>query len=145
MEIIIEQIKTFSPDMTESIGNLLIQLNPGSQKPNDESVKKAIERPGNHFIVAREIINNKIVGMLTVIIFDIFSGKKGSLEDLVVDENHRGKGIATKLMNYAVDFARKEGLARLDFTSNPKRVEANNLYQHLGFEKRDTNVYRINL
>jgi hypothetical protein len=32
-----------------------------------------------------------------------------------------------------------------ELTSQPAREAANAMYQKLGFEKRDTNVYRLNL
>ena len=145
MEIAIEQLKTFSTDITQVLNGLLMQLNPGSKKLNDEDVKEGIESSASRFFVAREPVNNKIVGMLTLVVFSAPSAKKCLLEDIVVDKDYQGKGIGTKLITKAISQARKEGVARLDLTSNPKREAANRLYQQLGFKKRDTNVYRIEL
>lgn len=145
MEIIIEQLKTFSPDIIDMINNLLKQLNPSARTLSDEDEKKIIGNVSNRILVARESIGNKIVGMLTLIIINAQFVKKGLFEDIVVDENHRGRGIGAKLINEAINIARNEKVSYIDFTSSPEKAAANNFYQRLGFKKRDTNVYRIEL
>ncbi|MBF8249933.1 MAG: streptothricin acetyltransferase [Candidatus Levybacteria bacterium] len=145
MEIKIEQLKTFAPDITQALNNLLVQLNPNSKKLTDEEVKEIIEETSSHLLIAKEPKDNKIVGMLTLITFSAPSAKKGVLEDVVVDDNFQGKGIGKKLITQAINMAREAGVARLEFTSNPERVKANKFYQHLGFNKRDTNVYRMEI
>jgi hypothetical protein len=49
-------------------------------------------------------------------------------------------------MQRIIDFAGSK-LSPIDLrlTSNPSRVEANALYRELGFELRDTNVYKMSL
>lgn len=145
MEIILERLVTFTPEIMQTINNLLMQLNPDSKILSQEYAKDMIEGDSNRIFVARESVGNKIVGMLTLIIFCAPSAKKGQLEDVVVDENYRGKGIGEKLIIAAINQAREENVKRLDLTSNPKRVAANSLYQRLGFKIRDTNVYRMEL
>lgn len=145
MEITIEQIKTFSPETTQVINNLLVQLNPASRTLNDENVKKIIEEKCNCLLVARETTGNRIIGMLTLITSVSPSVEKGFIEDVVVDEKYRGKGVGEKLMTRALDQAREKGITYVDLTSNPTRIAANKLYQQLGFKKRDTNVYRMEI
>lgn len=145
MEISIEQLKTFSHDLTEMFNNLLKQLDVNARTLSDEDIREIIEGTANRIFVARKAVDNKIVGMITLIVVNDFSAKKGLLEDVVVDKIYQGKGIGTKLINKVINQARKEKISRIDFTSNPRRIAANNLYQHLGFKKRDTNVYRIDL
>ncbi|HAC72525.1 MAG TPA: GNAT family N-acetyltransferase, partial [Porphyromonadaceae bacterium] len=65
------------------------------------------------------------------------------IEDVVVDENARGKGVAASLVYHALKVAREKGIEKVDLTSTPARVAANRLYQKLGFRKRETNVYRF--
>jgi ribosomal protein S18 acetylase RimI-like enzyme len=144
MDIKIEQLKIFSTDIAKELNNLYVQLNPGSKNLSEEEINKVIEGTANRIIVARTE-DNKIIGMMTLIIVEAFSSKKGLFEDLVVDGNYQKKGIGTKLVNEAIRIARQEGIRRIDFTSNPERVAANRLYEHLGFKKRNTNVYRIEL
>jgi hypothetical protein len=45
----------------------------------------------------------------------------------------------------ALDLARQKGAKTVDLTSRPSREAANALYQRIGFEPRDTNVYRYSL
>lgn len=143
MGIKIEQIKNFSKEITQDLNDLLRQLNPKAKKLRDEDVKEIIGSSSNYFFAARELADNKIVGMITLIIYRIPVWKKGWIEDLVVDKEYRNKGIATKLLDHCIETAKAQGVSSLNFTSNPQREAANKLYQSLGFEKRDTNVYKI--
>ncbi|OGH24822.1 MAG: hypothetical protein A3B47_00110 [Candidatus Levybacteria bacterium RIFCSPLOWO2_01_FULL_39_24] len=145
MKVIIEQVKTFSLGLTQELNSLLIQLNPDSRTLLDEDVKETIEESSNHLLVAKEPVNHKIVGMLTLIINRIPSWKKGWIEDVVVDKKYRNQGIATELITYAIENAKNNGAVSLNLTSRPEREDANKLYGKLGFKKRDTNVYRMEL
>lgn len=145
MEIYIEKLKDYSLELIEALNKLLKQLDNAATPLTKNDIENMIASPANRLFVARRKNNKEIIGMLTLITFRIPFTKKGLLEDIVVDKKYRGKGIGTKLISAAIDEARREGVACIDFTSHPKRVDANRLYQHLGFEKRDTNVYRIEL
>ena len=129
--------------MTEALNKLLKQLDKSAIVLTNKDIEDMISSLANRLFVARRSDNKEIVGMLTMIIFRIPYAKKGLLEDIVVDKEYRKKGIGTKLIAAALSLARKEGVAYLDFTSRPARTAANNLYQHLGFKKRGTSVYRI--
>jgi ribosomal protein S18 acetylase RimI-like enzyme len=145
MEIYIEQLKTFNPEITVSLNNLLWQLNPVLKTLTDEAVKKIIGNQSNYFLVARESNDHKIVGMLMLVVCCLPEGEKGWIEDLIVDSQYRGKGIATKLIDYAIEKTKANGVKSINLTSRPERVAANKLYVKLGFEKRDTNVYKKDL
>lgn len=66
-------------------------------------------------------------------------------EDVVVDEKYRGQGLSKQLVTHAVRFVKEQGIPLIMLTSNPTRIAANKLYQKLGFEQKQTNVYRMNL
>jgi ribosomal protein S18 acetylase RimI-like enzyme len=83
-----------------------------------------------------------IFGMLSLVVFSIPTGTKAWIEDVVVDEGARGKGVGRKLMKHALDVAKELGAKSADLTSRPSREAANKLYQTIGFEARETNVYR---
>lgn len=143
MEVSIEQLKTFSLEALVALNKLLKQLDNTASVVRKTDLEYMIDSSTNRIFIARRADSKQIIGMLTLIIFRILFTKKGLLEDLVVDKNCRGKGIGTKLITTAIKKAREEGVVYLDFTSRPTKVEANKLYQHLGFKKRDTNIYRI--
>ena len=65
--------------------------------------------------------------------------------DVVVDEIARGRGVGELLTNAAIDRARAAGAKSVGLTSRPAREAANRLYSRMGFEVRDTNVYRLTL
>jgi len=80
---------------------------------------------------------------LTLVVFTIPSGQRAWIEDVVVHEDARGLGIGESLTLAAVNEARERGVRSIDLTSRPSREAANALYQKLGFERRETNVYRF--
>lgn len=82
-----------------------------------------------------------ITGMLTLIVYRVPTGIRARIEDVVVDEAMRGKGIGGALMRYALNMAREAGADGVALTSNPRREAANRLYQHLGFKRWETNLY----
>jgi len=86
-----------------------------------------------------------VVGCLTLALFRIPTGLRAWIEDVVVDEAARGRGIGEALNREAIGRARAEGATTVDLTSRPSREAANRLYQRLGFEERATNVYRLAL
>lgn len=145
MEFYIENVKDYSEELTKAINKLLVQLNETAVPLNGQDVKDMISSSANKLFVARRTDNKEIVGMITLIVYRIPMWKKGWIEDVVVDKEYRGKGIATKLIGAAIESAKAEGLTSVNLTSRPQREIANKLYQRLGFEKRDTNVYWIKL
>ena len=86
----------------------------------------------------------RIVGCASLCVFDSPTGRKGHIEDVVVSSACRGQHLGRKLLEHMLDYARTN-LAPIDIhlTSRPSRVAANTLYRSLGFEPRDTNVYRL--
>ena len=89
--------------------------------------------------------SGEILGMLSLIVMKIPTGNKAWIEDVVVDESARGRGIGRELMNHAHEEAKKHGVKSIDLTSRPSRESANELYQSLGYEIRQTNVYRYKI
>jgi ribosomal protein S18 acetylase RimI-like enzyme len=86
-----------------------------------------------------------IVGLLTLVIVRIPTGVRARIEDVVVDEAVRGQGIGARLSQAAIERAAQDGVKTVDLTSRPSRVAANRLYERLGFQERDTRVYRYQL
>ena len=87
----------------------------------------------------------RIVGMATLIVVTKMSSRLGLIEDVVVDEQFRGKGIARELMERLIALAKVGHLSYLDLTSHSSRVAAHALYKKLGFELRDTSKFRLKL
>jgi ribosomal protein S18 acetylase RimI-like enzyme len=89
--------------------------------------------------------DGQILGMLTLAVFRIPTGVRAWIEDVVVDDGARGRGVGAALSRHALELARAEGARTVELTSRPSREAANRLYQRLGFAPRETNVYRFTL
>jgi ribosomal protein S18 acetylase RimI-like enzyme len=139
----IKEINRFSVKVFDAVLRLLPQLAPGSKSLSDDRFRKILKTEGTHLFIAEH--ENKIVGMLTLVIYDIPTATRAWIEDVVVDESQRGQGFGMELINFAIEFARSSGAKAVDLTSRPTRITANRLYQKTGFAIRETNVYRYDL
>jgi ribosomal protein S18 acetylase RimI-like enzyme len=111
-----------------------------------EELGQNIASPTTALFIAREAErNDAIVGALVLVLVRIPSGCHARIEDVVVDESARGKGVGKALMLAAMQFAKEAGARRIDLTSRPTRVAANELYRRLGFVQHKTNVYHYML
>jgi ribosomal protein S18 acetylase RimI-like enzyme len=140
----IKEISRFSVRVFNAVLRLLPQLDSQAKLPPKEYFKSILKSKGTHFFVA-ELDNKEIVGILTISAYQILSGIKVWIEDVVVDESQRGKGYGKELMLYAIGYAKSTGAEAIDLTSRPYRTAANHLYRELGFVIRETNVYRYSL
>lgn len=84
-----------------------------------------------------------IIGMFTLCACLSPTGLKYWLEDVVIDEKYRGQSLGKELVKSAIGQVALKGKSKLMLTSRPERLVANNLYKSLGFEHRNTNVYRM--
>ncbi|MBT7406622.1 MAG: GNAT family N-acetyltransferase [Opitutae bacterium] len=124
----------------DAVNRLLPQLSKSSKLINWSTLQKLTNSECTRLYVAKE--DDTIFGMLSLVVFSIPTGTKAWIEDVVVDERARGKGAGKELMNHALNVAKELGAKSADLTSRPSREAANKLYQAIGFEGRETNVYR---
>ena len=133
-----------SPDLVAGFERLVPQLSSSNPPPPAEELEAIVASPATDLIVAYDDAE-KLVGSLTLAVFRIPTGLRAWIEDVVVDESARGQGVGEALNRAAIDRARSLGAVTVDLTSRPSRAAANRLYQRLGFEPRETNVYRLKL
>lgn len=141
MPVTVEEATTTSDELVQAFERLVPQLSRSSPPPTAAELAEMVEAPGTHVLVARDQ-GGDILGSLTLVIFRIPTGMRAWIEDVVVDEAGRGRGVGEALNRFALDLARAEGCKTVDLTSRPSREAANRLYQRLGFQARETNVYR---
>jgi ribosomal protein S18 acetylase RimI-like enzyme len=139
----IETITAITPSVADSIAALVRQLSSSAKAPAQDVLEAMVNAPGTAMLAARQ--SGNFVGMLTLVTFTIPTGVRAIIEDVVVDERYRGQGIAEALTKEALVLADAAGARTVDLTSRPSREAANRLYQKLGFQKRDSNVYRYTL
>ncbi len=130
-------------ELIAAFNHLVPQLSRGAAVPTPEVIREIVEAPANTVLIARDGRDNgRIVGMLTLVVFRIPTGVRAWIEDVVVDEAARGRGVGEALSQEAIQRAVGVGARTVELTSRPSREGANRLYQRLGFVRRDSNVYR---
>ncbi|MEA2002888.1 MAG: GNAT family N-acetyltransferase [Actinomycetota bacterium] len=132
-------------ELVAAFERLTPQLSSSSPAPGADELAAIVASPATVLFIARDVDTGQIVGSLTLALFRIPTGMRAWIEDVVVDEAARGKGVGNTLNQAALDRARTEGAKTVDLTSRPSRDVANRLYKRIGFEQRETNVYRYKL
>ena len=136
------EILEYKPEYLEATRKFLTQLTTRSITLTEEAFKQTLTSENSHLFFLLE--NQVIAGMLTVGIYYTPTGGKAWIEDVVLDTTYRGKGLSKILVRHAIDFVKSQGILVLMLTSTPKRTAANKLYQSIGFEQKETNVYKMN-
>ena len=127
-------------DLCAAVDRLVPQLSRSSPPPSRAVLERIVTDGATTLFVARN--EGGIVGMLTLATFQIPTGVRAWIEDVVVDGDARGGGVAAALVQAALERSAELGARTVDLTSRPDREAANRLYQRMGFEARQTNVYR---
>lgn len=144
MEIKIEEITHIDEAFAKAVGHLVPQLSSRASAPSVERLERVVSNPSAHLFAA-VTDDGCTAGMATLIINDIPTVCKAWLEDVVVDERHRGLGIGRALVLQAAKRARECGAEQLLLTSNPSRTAARRLYAECGFSEVATTVFRLGL
>lgn len=138
----IREITEYTSRVRESVIQFLELLVEREISISESALKEIIESPNSHLFFAIDDHGN-YMGMLTVGVYASPTGRKAWIEDVVVGKEYRGLGVGERLTEHAIEFVKQEEVPLLMLTSNPKRIAANGLYQKLGFERKETNVYRM--
>jgi ribosomal protein S18 acetylase RimI-like enzyme len=140
--ITVEALTEPTAEDAEAIARLVPHLS-AARPPDLAELRDLVSSSPMTVFVAR--LAGEIVGTLSLATFAIPTGRRAWIEDVVVDPAHRGRGVASQLVEAALRLAAETGCRTVDLTSRPSRVDANRLYEQLGFICRETNVYRISL
>lgn len=139
----IELMKHVSDDIVAAFERLMPQLTRYSPPPTREAL---IEMAGSKsvfvFLARLSDQHGEIVGSATLASFRSPTGLHGWIEDVIVDQAARRKGIGKALTEACLEQARRLGLREVNLTSRASRSAANQLYLAMGFIRRETNVYR---
>lgn len=140
-EVEISEVEEVTSELLRAWEGLLPQLSSSAKPMTKEWLERIVGSEDSTMIVAK--IDHQIIGSLTLVTFAIPVGLRARIEDVVVDESARGRGVGEQLSRYALDLAARLGAPVVDLTSSPSRESANRLYQRIGFQQRNTNVYRF--
>lgn len=146
----VEIITESSDELVEAMERLIPQLSRSARPLDAADCERFVAQPGVRLFVFRSDEADSdgtrpILGMLSLATFEIPTGVRAWVEDVVVDSEARGQGAGQALVQAALDHAKAIGARTVDLTSRPTREAANRLYRRSGFELRETNVYRVTL
>lgn len=137
------EAKEVTDEIVDAWKLLMPQLSASNPPPSREDLQEIVKTPTTVLFMARE--DGKLVGSLSLATFRVPTGIRAWIEDVVVDESMRGRGIGEALTRAALAKAREMGARTVDLTSRPSREAANRLYVRVGFELRNSNLYRYKI
>lgn len=146
----IKVLKKFSVNILHDINQLLPQLALSNVPPKlltSAGFKHLLKQKNTYLVVVIGCGQkfSKIIGMATVYLVYIPTGIIAVIEDVVIDAAYRGKGLGRKLTEKLIKIAMVKKAKHISVRTNPVRVESNAMYVNMGFIKKETNFYRINL
>jgi ribosomal protein S18 acetylase RimI-like enzyme len=149
--VTVDEPDKVTDELVAAVARLVGQLSSSAGAPTREELQAIVASPATHLLVAYEDededeskggVARAVIGMLTLAAFRIPTGVRAWIEDVVVDDSARGRGVGQALSQRALELAAAEGAKTVELTSRPSRQAANRLYRRLGFQIRETNVYR---
>jgi GNAT superfamily N-acetyltransferase len=140
--IITKPITKLESELADRIFKLKGQLSKG-HRVNVDQYMAAIKNPDTVVMGAWDGSILAGIGVLNIV--QTLSSCVGDIDDVVVSKDYRGQGVGRTLMEAIISVAKDKGATRLRLTSAARRVEANGLYQSLGFKLRETNSYVFNI
>lgn len=141
MEIV--ELHTLSEQNIQDLLALMKVLD-GARTVTKADLQATAACPQTHLFAAIE--DGRILGTASLCLTYHTLGRKGGVEDVVVSPEARGRHIGRQLMTHIIDFARQElRPIELHLTSRPSREKANHLYQAIGFQRHETNVYKLQI
>src|SRR6184192_421012 len=139
----IEAVTEATTELHAALARLLPQLNGNLPVPDMERLARLIADPDVTLLVARD--GEEIVGTTTVIVYTTSFWIKARLDEVVVDDSARGRGVGEALVKAALEIGRERGaqVAELQSGRGPNREAAHRLYERMGFQIRESDVFRI--
>jgi ribosomal protein S18 acetylase RimI-like enzyme len=137
----IEQVTAINEELYEAFQRLIPQLTRTNPPPTREHMDSLVRSESSILLIARMDVNNLIVGAGCLSVYRVPTGMHAIIEDVIVEESARGRGIGETLIRKLLELARQKGANGVALTSNPNRISANRLYQRIGFACRETNAY----
>lgn len=142
-DITLKRINKFGKDALKDMNHLLLQLSSRGYQMTPRHFKEVIKNKYVHLMGLYD--GSSIIGTATLVLINQITGCKGYIEDVVVDEKYRGRGLGKKLLLNIISLAQKLKLDSLELKSEPHHIVANIIYKKLGFETKEANVYTMKL
>jgi len=108
-----------------------------------QNIQDLLSDPKNNIHLACIREGKTIIGMASLSTYKVVSGNKGWIEDVVVDRDHRGKGIGKLLIQYLMDLGKELGLTEIFLFTEEEKKAAIHLYEKLGFVQKNSRLYHL--
>ncbi|MEO8579068.1 MAG: GNAT family N-acetyltransferase [Gemmatimonadales bacterium] len=138
------RIRTAMSGDAAPISRMLNQLeHPASPAEIPERIEKLHARPGTIVLVAES--DGAVVGVVTVHLFPSLHSREpvAWLTTVVVEENSRGKGVGSALVQRAEEWAIQQGAARITLTSALHRKRAHEFYKARSYEHTGVRLSKV--
>lgn len=136
----LEELSSYSPQDLVELDALMHELS-ATSFCKEELLNNALNDVNVHVYVIRDC--GHIVATGTLCIKHTLEFTIADIESVVVSSKCRGRGYGKELMTAMIEAAKKMNVHHIQLTSRPARVAANKLYQDLGFERYETNCYKM--
>ena len=118
--------------------------------PNKEIQEKALKKIiedksiGDIFVAVKE---NKVIAMVNVLytISTALGEKVAILEDMVVSQNYKNQKIGSSLIEFTLDYLKKNSFKRVTLLTDSDNFNAHNFYKKHQFTKSNMIVFRKSL
>ena len=130
-----------SEELAQSLEALLRQLSSQAPRATLDRLAEVVNCPSVTLFLAMD--RGTAVGMLTLTMLPLLSGRRARIEDVVVAEAYRRRGIGALLVARAVSTAAETGARTVDLTARPDHPDAVRLYTRFGFKRRESDLYRL--
>ena len=130
-----------TPALQEQIRELFKQLNSELRQLEATRVLAAANPP----ILLACLEGDQLIAMGTVCFYDVISGRKAWIEDVVVDEAARGQGLGRRIMEKLIEIAKEREAGEVLLFTGHHRTPAINLYKSMGFVEKQSKLLRLML
>ena len=117
-----------------------------NKKIQEKALKKIIEDKsiGDIFVAVKE---NKVIAMVNVLytISTALGEKVAILEDMVVSQNYKNQKIGSSLIEFTLDYLKKNSFKRVTLLTDSDNFNAHNFYKKHEFTKSSMIVFRKSL
>ena len=143
-------IRELIPDDLTQLIDLYKQLDSNNINIDINNAKKIIEKSMKtemiKYLVAED--NGKIIGSCYLVIIPNITNNCrsiGFIENVITDENYRGKGIGKNIIRKAIELSKNENCYKVILQSGMKRERAHTFYEKLGFDGESKKAFDLRL
>ncbi len=139
-------IREINNDDFDALMKLYMQLHSNLMPKKTPEVmelwNRIINDKDHHIIVVEE--DGKIISSCVCVIIPNLTHNQQAyalVENVITDEEYRGKGLATKCLNYAKEIALKENCYKLMLLTGSKKDSTLNFYRKAGYNSEDKTAF----